>query len=127
MKLTKKYIRWALISAAIMLLAPWITSRVISEEIGLALCLMLFYGAYPLYSFVIGIVSGPELKGMWTQPILMTVLDLLGKFLLFTLEEPIFWLLAGLDLVIAVGTMLVSYAVHKPKRRKHGDEVEESK
>ena len=118
MKLTKKFILWVLVSAAVLLLAPWLAARVVSGEIGLALCLMLFYGAYPIYSFVIGIVSGPEMPKMWLQPVLMTFFNLLGTYLLFTLEDPVFWLLAGLDLLIAVGTMLVSYAVHKPRRKK---------
>ena len=109
---------WLLISAAVMLLFPWLAVTLVKGDGGLAVSLLLFFTVDPLYALLTGFSAGRDLKSRWFLPLATAALFLLGAWLVFEPGELAFLLYSGIYLAIGTVAMLLSAAYHNHKNRR---------
>lgn len=106
--MVKKPIFWLLMSAAIMLLLPWLTVTVVQSDAGMAAVLLLFFAVNPGYCLAAGYYAGKQIKRLWWSPAVAAVLFLAGAWLVFEPGEAAFWTYAGAYFAIGMEAMYVS-------------------
>ena len=117
----KNFTVWLMLSAAIMLFLPWSAVTFVKGDAGMAACFLLFYAVNPVYSILLGIASGKEIRQMWCQPILSSALYFMGTWIFFDMGETAFLLYAGIYLLLGMAAMLISgMACRKTGRSKGG-------
>ena len=109
----KYYIMWLILSIVVMFLLPWAAVTFVKGDAGMAACFMLFFAVNPLYSIVIGIFAGRNLKKMWSLPVISAVLFVLGTWIFFDMGERAFLMYAGIYLVIGIAAMFISTLISK--------------
>ena len=75
---------------------------------GMVLCMMQFIIVNPIYSIVIGIISGRNIRTRWSFPLISAITFVFGVSLSFGLGEPDFIIYTGIYLIIGVFTMLIT-------------------
>ena len=83
----------------------------------MAVCLLLFIAINPIYSVVIGIFVGKDVKHLWSLPVISAVLFLIGTWIFFDMGEMAFVLYAVVYLVLGIVTMLISMIIRKRVQR----------
>ena len=114
-EMLNKNIRYILISAAIMILLPFIAVKLINGDAGMAVCFILFFAVNPLASIFMGIASGRNLRSHWFQPLLLAVLFILGTWIFFDLGEPAFLMYGAGYLLIGYVAALINAVLIKRK------------
>lgn len=109
----KNYIIWLILSIVVMFLLPWAAVTFVKGDAGMAACFLLFFAVNPLYSIVIGIFAGRNLKEMWSLPVISAVLFLLGTWIFFDMGEIAFLMYAGVYFVIGMAAMFVSALISR--------------
>ena len=104
----KSPILWLLLSAAVMLLLPWLTVTVIRSDAGMTAVLLLFFAVNPGYSLAAGHYAGKQIQCLWWVPGVSAVLFLVGAWLVFEPRESAFWTYAGAYFALGMEAMLVS-------------------
>lgn len=99
---------WTGITIVIMFFLPFVVAKLASECAGMALCMMLFLVINPLYSIILGIISGKNIKKLWHFPIISVVAFLAGVWLFFGIQEPWFLVYATIYLCIGIISMLIT-------------------
>ena len=107
------FFTWLSISFIIMILLPWLTVTFVKGDAGMAVCFLLFYVLYPIYSIVVGVSAGRNIKEMWSMPIISAILFLLGTWIFFDMGEIAFFIYAGLYLIIGIFFMIASIIFSK--------------
>lgn len=102
-------LKWIGITLAVMFITPFAVARIASECAGMALCMMLFLVINPLYSVILGIVAGRDIKALWNLPLISAVAFLSGAWLFFDIHEPWFIAYAAVYLCLGVVAMLITY------------------
>ena len=83
----------------------------------MAVCLLLFIAINPIYSVVIGIFVGKDVKHLWSLPVISAMLFLIGTWIFFDMGEMAFVLYAVVYLVLGIVTMLISMIIRKRVQR----------
>ena len=96
------------ITLAVMFVLPFAVARLASECAGMVLCMMLFLVINPIYSMILGVVAGRDLKTLWYLPLISAVAFLAGTWLFFDVHEPWFMAYAAVYLCIGVAAMLIT-------------------
>lgn len=109
----KDFILLLVISAVIMLLFPLLAVTVVKADAGMAVCFILFYAVNPVYSVVIGIFAGKDIKRLCSLPIISAILFLAGTWLLFDMGEIAFIMYAVIYLIMGMLAMLVSFLINR--------------
>lgn len=91
-----------------MFILPFAVARLASECAGMALCMMLFLIINPIYSIILGIVAGRDIKALWNLPLISAIAFLAGAWLFFDIHEPWFIVYAAVYLCIGVFAMLTT-------------------
>ena len=84
----RKLLSWIGITLAVMFILPFAVAKLASECSGMALCMMLFFVIDPIYSIILGIVAGRNIKALWNLPLISPVAFLAGTWLFFDIHEP---------------------------------------
>ena len=113
----KNFILWLVVSIVIMLLFPFLAVTFIKADAGMAVCFILFYAVNPIYSVVIGIFAGKDIKRLWSLPVISSILFLAGTWLLFDMREIAFIMYAVVYLILGMFAMLVSMLISKKTRQ----------
>lgn len=103
-----KYILWFAISMVIMLIVPWLAISFVNGDAGMAVCFILFFAIDPIYSVIIGVFAGKNIKKLWGMPIISAVLFLLGSWIFFGMGEKAFIMYAGIYMILGVAAMIIS-------------------
>ena len=111
------FILWFIISAVIMLALPWLAVSFIKGDGGMAVCFILFFAINPIYSVIMGVFAGKNVKRLWGMPVISTVLFLLGSWIFFSMGEKAFILYAGVYLILGIAAMAVSMIIHRKSQR----------
>ncbi len=109
-------ILWMVVSAAIMLALPWLAVTFIKGDAGMAACFVLFFAVNPIYSVVIGIFAGKDMKHLWSLPVISAVLFLFGTWAFFDMGETAFILYAVVYLALGIAAMLISMFIRKKSK-----------
>ena len=87
----KKNLMYGLVSAAVMVLLPWLAVAFTPADAGMAVCLLLFFVVNPVYAVTAGALAERKGKTMLPQPLMTAVLFLAGAWLNFPPIDPVFW------------------------------------
>lgn len=104
------------ISAAVMLLLPCCAINLTKGEAGMAACFLLFFFINPILTVSVGIVSGKNIKNFWFQPLLVSILFILGTKISFKMEYTEVIIYSVAYLAIGYISMLMSSLVFKRKK-----------
>lgn len=58
----------------VMFILPLIAVRIVSSDVGMALCFILFFAVNPLMVIALSVMAGTELRKLWWIPLLAAVL-----------------------------------------------------
>lgn len=105
------------ISAAVMLLLPCCAINLTKGEAGMAACFLLFFFINPILTVSVGIVSGKNIKNYWFQPLLVSILFILGTKISFKMEYTEVITYSVAYLAIGYISMLMSSLVFKRKKK----------
>lgn len=108
----KKIIFWAIATAVIMLVFPWLAVTFIKDDAGMAISLILFFVIDPIYSICAGAYAGRDIKRFWFLPIITALLFLVGTWLFFAMGETDFILYALVYLILGIIAMLISMFIN---------------
>ena len=110
----KKNMIFSLAASVIVMLAlPWLVVTFVKSNAGMAVCLLLFFVINPLFSVIIGIFAGKDVRHLWSFPVVSTALFLIGTWIFFDLGEMSFLLYAAVYLALGIVAMLLSMFVRK--------------
>ncbi len=109
----KNIILWLAASAVVMLAFPWLAVTFVKGDAGMAVCFLLFFAVNPLYSVLIGVFAGKDVKHLWSLPVISAVLFLIGTWIFFDMGETAFILYAAVYLIIGIMAMLISMFIRK--------------
>ena len=113
----KNIILWLAVSAVVMLALPWIAVTFVKGDAGMAACFVLFFALNPLYSVILGVFAGKDVKHLWSLPVISAVLFLIGTWIFFDMGEMAFVLYAVVYLALGIVTMLISMIIRKKAQR----------
>ena len=113
----KNIILWLAVSAVVMLALPWIAVTFVKGDAGMAACFVLFFALNPLYSVILGVFAGKDVKHLWSLPVISAVLFLIGTWIFFDMGETAFVLYAVVYLALGIVTMLISMIIRKKVQR----------
>ena len=112
----KKIIFWLAVTAVIMLALPWLAVTLVKGDAGMAACFVLFFAVDPIYSVVIGIFAGKDMKHLWSLSVISAVLFLVGTWVFFDMGETAFILYAVVYLALGIAAMLISMFIRKKSK-----------
>ena len=104
---------WIAVTAAVMLLLPYLAVTFAKGDAGMAVCFLLFYALNPVYSVVAGIYAGKNSRQLWCLPVVTASLFLIGTWIFFDMGETAFVLYAGIYLILGMCAMLGSALIRK--------------
>lgn len=113
----KRIVLWAVVSAVIMLVLPWLAVTFVKGDAGMAVCFLLFYAVNPIYSLITGAFAGKHIKRLCSLPFILSVLYLLGVWIFFDMGEIAFIIYAVIYLILGILAMLISMFIERKKRR----------
>lgn len=111
------FILWVMISMVIMLVLPWLAVSFVKGDAGMAVCFILFFAVNPIYSVIMGVFSGKNIKSLWGMPVISAILFLLGSWIFFSIGEKAFILYAGVYLILGIAAMTISMIIHRKAQR----------
>ena len=113
----KNIILWLAASAVVMLAFPWLAVTFVKGDAGMAVCFLLFFAVNPLYSVLIGAFVGKDIRHLWSLPVILAVLFLIGTWIFFDMGETAFILYAVVYLVLGIVAMLISMFIRKKTKK----------
>lgn len=112
-----KYIGWLIGTAVVMILLPGAAVTFTKSDAGMAVTLLLFFIIDPIYAITAGFFAGRDIRKMWSLPIAVPILFLLGAWIFFDMGEAAFLIYAGVYLAIGLALMLLSAQISRRGRR----------
>ena len=97
------------ISALVMICFPAFCVLFITGDSSLAACFSLFYMVNPIYSLIIGAISGRNVKKSWFNPILSALFFYIGVRVFIGSSDPLFIKYSIIYLLIGLISMFISY------------------
>ena len=77
----------------------------------------LYFAVNPIYSVIMGVFAGKNIKRLWGMPVISAVLFLLGSWIFFSMGERAFILYAGVYLILGMAAMTISMIIHRKAQR----------
>lgn len=99
----------------IMLVFPWCAVTFVNETGGMAVLLFMFFIIDPIAAVATGIFAGKNVRASWFQPLLLTVLFILGTWIFFEMGEGDFVVYGIVYLLLGYSIMLIVSFIRKRK------------
>ena len=109
----KKIIFWLILSVFVMFALPWLAVTLVKGDGGMAACFILFFAVNPVFSIILGIFAGEDVRRSWWLPVISVVFFLAGTWIFFDMGEVAFIMYAAGYLVLGIAAMLVSAFIRK--------------
>mgnify|MGYP001055247329 CR=1 FL=1 len=107
---------WLTITVIVMFVLPFVVAKFAPEHSGMALCMILFYIVNPIYSFILGLRCGRNVRRMWNLPFVSSIAFLAGTWLIFDIKEVWFVIYASVYMIIGVTAMGISKYLNNKKK-----------
>lgn len=104
---------WLIGSAVVMLLLPWAAVTFVKSDAGMAAVFLLFFIIDPIYAIGAGFFAGRNIKELWSVPMIVGILFLLGAWIFFDMGESAFAIYAGVYLIMGIASMFLSFRISK--------------
>lgn len=101
-------LRLLLASLAVMVLLPALAVRLVASDAGMAVVLLLFFVADPLFAVGAGAWGGRQRPPVWCAPFLPALCFLLGSWAVFSPAEPAFLLYAAVYLLLGLAALFAA-------------------
>ena len=111
----KKIIYYLIASVFLMFILPWLAVTLVPNDAGMITTVFLLFTVNPIYSIIVGVFAGKNVKTLWWLPIVTIIIFLAGTRTFFEMGEPAFLLYGGCYLLISIIAMLVSAFANKEK------------
>ncbi len=109
----KKVMYYLIASFFLMFILPWLAVTLVPSDAGMITTIFLLFAVDPIYSIIVGVFAGKNVKTLWWLPIVTVIIFLAGAWTFFEIGEPDFVLYGGGYLLISSIAMLVSAFAHK--------------
>ena len=116
-----KFLTYLMVTAFIMIGVPWIVVSFVKGNEGIMACKILFYAVYPLYSFIVGLYAGKNVKVRFILPALTAAFFLGGIWMFFEWEEPVYKMYAAGYFMLSVIAMLMRALIRRHARGKQDE------
>ena len=93
------------LSAVVMLLIPFLVTKLVQSDGAFLVVLMLFFCVNPFVSLLVGLRAGEQIRQRWYWPFVNAALFLMGVWLNFDMGDPAFFYYVGLYLLIGYAAM----------------------
>ena len=113
----KTLLCWLIITFIVMFL-PTFVIKFAPANYGLVLCMMQFLIVNPIYTIIIGIISGRNIHTRWSLPLISAVIFVFGILFSFGLGEPDFIIYAVIYLIVGIFSMLITTLIVKFTKSK---------
>lgn len=114
----KKIIGYLALTAAVMILLPWMTVKTVQSDAGFAVVLILLFGVDPVWCAAAGAWAGKDLQHLWPVPLLSAALFVAGTWICFEPGETIFLLYGGIYLGMGLTAMAASRILQKRSEKQ---------
>ena len=111
----KRMIFCLVLTAAVMLVLPWLAVTFVPLSSGMAAMMFLFFVVDPICAVVVGAVAGTDIKRMKLLPLIFALLFIAGCWCFLDFGDPDFFVYAIPYLVLGYGAM---YGTHWLRKRK---------
>ena len=113
-----KFLTYLMVTAFIMIGIPWIVVSFIKGDMGVKACMILFYAVCPLYSIIVGLYAGKNVKIRFILPLLTAAFFLGGIWMFFDFGDDKYKLFAAGYLMLGIIFMLFRAIFRKSRRGK---------
>ena len=111
----KKTIYYLMASVFLLFILPWLAVTFVPNDAGMITTVFLLLAVNPVYSIIVGVFAGKNIKTLWWLPIFTIIIFLAGAWTFFEMGEPEFLLYGGCYLFIGIIAMLVRAFLHKER------------
>ncbi len=116
---------WLPIALAITVLTLLFSTLFADPNAGMIICLSLFFGVYPVFSIISGVIAGNAFRYRWWMPLAFSVLFLGGVWGFIQPFQVFFLVHAGIYLLIGMLCALIQLISRK--KAEATQDAEESK
>ena len=109
--------RYLALTAALMVLLPWLTVKTVRGDAGFAVVLILLYAVDPVYCAAAGAWAGKDIRHLWAVPLTSAALFVAGTWLCFEPGETAFLFYGAIYLGMGISAM-AAYAILQKRRKK---------
>jgi len=109
----RKLLKRAAISALVMLGFPCLAVFFVPADLGMGICMLLFFVINPIYALVSGWKAGKDIRHLWSSPVITALLFLAGTWLFLEWGETAFLVYALVYLLIGMAAMGISALLKK--------------
>lgn len=112
-------IHWLCAIIVVIFILPFIVARLASADSGMLFCMMLFLIINPLFSITLGVKCGSNIRQMWSLPLILAVVFIVGTWLSFDAKEVGFLVYATVYCALSwIAMFLSSYINNRNKIKK---------
>lgn len=113
MKKLYKILLFLVSNIALTLLLPFLTVKLAPADAGMAICMLLFFIGYPIYSIALGVIAFRDLKFSWWMPLVSSIV--LPLFFSLAMKGMVWELYtySGIYLFLGYGTLAFLAIVKK--------------
>ena len=69
MKRRYKILLFFILNVVLTLLVPFLANKLVPADGGMAICMLMFFAVYPIFSIVLGFVISNDMKYSWWMPL----------------------------------------------------------
>lgn len=111
----KKIIYYLTASVFLMFILPWLAVILVPSDAGMIATMFLLFTANPIYSIIVGVFAGKNIKTLWWLPIVTIIIFSAGAWIFFEMGAPELLFYAGCYLLISIIAMLAGAFANKER------------
>lgn len=109
----KKILDLLVLTILLMYLCPFILAKMVNGSDGLALLFILLFFVNPIYSIMVGIAAGKDFYNSLYYPFVVPIIFVSGYMIVFETNDYGLLVYAGIYLLLAVTSMVITYLIEK--------------
>lgn len=112
----KKTLEMVLFTIALICGCPFIVSKMVNGQDGLAMMFVMLFIINPIYCVVAGIAAGKDFFNCLAYPLIIGIVFVAGYMIIFNTNDSGLYLYALIYLVITSISMFITYRIEKKRK-----------
>ncbi len=112
----KKALETVLFTIVLICGCPFILSRMVNGQDGMALLFILLFMVNPIYSIMVGIAAGKDLFNCLYYPFIVAIVFVVGYMLIFDSYDKAFYIYGGVYFILSSLSMMITYLLEHKKQ-----------
>lgn len=112
----KKTLEMVLFTIALICGCPFIVSRMVSGQDGLAMMFVLLFIINPIYCIVVGIAAGKDIFNCLIYPLIIGIVFVAGYMVIFNSNDSGLYFYGLIYLVISSISMFITFHIEKKRK-----------